>query len=201
MLDAFKEINPSFSYVPDKGFTKDEVYQTFVISKGDNYRSEDYLSGIIKDHKFQSADVSVFTTSPNTVTGFKGRVYKIEMPSINNNEVYIMPKMYNNLSFNQGLKKIELESMSFNQKFNVFASNSFDAFYILSPRMLSRIEDFSRGDIRFMLSYQKNILTIAIDTKKDYFNLKVFEPIDASFIIEIKNEIKILEYIITALQK
>ena len=201
VVKAYNKMNPSFSYMPDKGFTEDDVFNTLVIKKGDQYKSENFLSGTILDHKFQSADVSVSTTSNFGLNGFKGRIYKIEMPSINNNEVYIMPKMYNNLSFDQGLKKIESESMSFNQKFNVYATKSFDAFYVLSSKMLTRIENFSRGDIRFMLSYQKHILTIAIDTKKDYFNFKVFEPIDTSFLIEIKNEFKILECIIKELKK
>ena len=67
-------------------------------------------------------------------------------------------------------KKVSMESESFNQKFNVYAQNEHDAFYIITPSLMSRIEkldELNKG--KLLLCFIDNRLHIGINDNKDSF--------------------------------
>ena len=203
---AFKDINPSLIYQPKEGLNKEFIYDCHVLRKEDKFTSEDYVSGSILEHQFISSDVHLQHLHSNGkstyyVTVFKGRVYQIKMSKTLTSPVYIMPNLYNNLKIREGMEKIDLESIEFNQKFDVYAHEKFDAFYLITSKMIMRIMDFSSKAKRIMISYEEDRLTIALDTGIDYFDLKMFRPIDISYIQEIKDELNLIEEIIVQLSK
>ena len=68
------------------------------------------------------------------------------------------------------LKKVSMESESFNSKFNVYTQNEHDAFYIITPSLMTRIEkldDMTKGKI--LLCFIDNRLHIGIYDNKDSF--------------------------------
>ena len=78
------------------------------------------------------------------------------------------------------LKKVSMESESFNSKFNVYTQNEHDAFYIITPSLMTRIEkldDMTKG--KLLLCFIDNRLHIGIYDNKDSFEpTSVFEEIN-----------------------
>ena len=67
-------------------------------------------------------------------------------------------------------KKVSMESESFNKRFNVFAQNEHDAFYIITPSLMEKIErldDNNKGKLLFC--FINNKLHIGVYDGKDSF--------------------------------
>ena len=92
-------------------------------------------------------------------------------------------------------KKVSMESESFNKKFNVFAQNEHDAFYIITPSLMERIERLDENNKgKLLLCFIDNRLHIGIYDGKDSFEPgSVFKEIHEQEAIEkISNEIKVI---------
>ena len=69
--------------------------------------------------------------------------------------------------------------MEFNKVFNVYAQNSVEAFYILTPNTMQKIKDLDnqiRGALLFC--FIDNKLHVGISSGKDLFEPKVFKSIN-----------------------
>ncbi len=201
-----KQYGDSFRYVANSGIDKNYIYNHRLLKREDRFHSEDMILGNILGYEFITSDVHLEDVRSNgksttVVTVFQGRVYKIEMHKTLANPVYVMPRHYNNLKFKEGLEHIDVESILFNQKFDVYARNEHDAFYLITPRMIEKIMAFSQKARRIMISYQDDTLMLAFDTRTDNFDIKPFKPISQNFKVEIDSEMNMIEEIIEQLSK
>ncbi len=104
-------------------------------------------------------------------------------------------------------QKVNLESVTFGHKYNVYADNQIEARYLLTPAFMERIENLS---FAFMakyvrVSFRDNKLTLAIHTNRDMFamgndfkdtNSHTFETLydEMISILQIVDELKLNEY-------
>jgi hypothetical protein len=188
-------------YQPKEGLSKEFVYGSGVLKKEDRFSSEDYLEGMIKNRKFISADVHLQDVRSNgksttVVTVFQGRFFEIEFDKKFEHDVYIFPNFLHRFSLGRGLEQIDVESIIFNKKFDVFSKDQQSAFYLLKPRFIEKLLEFHEIHKRVFYGFKDNKVYIAIDTRKDAFDLKMFKAIDENYFKEIKQEIKLIEELI-----
>lgn len=175
------ELNNYFSnvfYDWKGGFSQDAV-RSFGISRlGNRFHSEDYLSGTYKDIRFEQADVKIQYHSSNgrnstTVTYFEGRMFKFDFPKnavvsvqLHSKNFGYMPKSPSGLN----TKKINLESEAFNKKYKITSVNEHDAFYILTPALMQRIDAIYNRYKTIQMHFSRGQLYVGINDKSDAFD-------------------------------
>ena len=105
------------------------------------------------------------------------------------------------------LKKVNLESITFADKYDVYSTNQIEARYILTPAFMERIENlhfaFKAKYVRG--AFNNNTLTLAIHTGKDMFamgndftdtNTHTFETLydEIISVLNIADELKLNEH-------
>ena len=192
---------PKAKYDPLKGFTQAFVFETKIVEKKTKFHSEDFLSGEINGKTFQSADVHIQQVTSNgktttTVTTFQGRFFEISFAKRFEYDVYILPNKLRFLNtFNQ-LKKIDLESIDFNQTFDVFSLNQHSAFFLLKPRLMEKMIQFARLGKSVAFAFKDQFVYVALDTRVDTFDLKMFRPLNDDHLIEVKREVEMMHELI-----
>lgn len=195
-----KEIENVF-YDPKKGFQKEKVYDSKILKKEDRYHSEDYLSGRILGRNFESADVKLEDVrssgkSTTVVTVFEGRFFIVDFHKKFESDVYIMPNRSHGFKWFTSMAKVDLEYIAFNQLYDVFTESQHSAFYLLKPAFMEKLIEFRKVAKRVMFGFKDHKAYIALDTRIDTFDLKMFKEIDEGFFEEIKKEIKLIEELI-----
>ena len=194
-------------YEPNKGMPYSTIANTNMMYMGDRYYSEDFISAKYKDIKFEQADVHIEEehtttdsdghTSTTYVTIFQGRWMVFDFNKTFKADVQIAQKGFGNskvktMSFlvkkDDLFKKVSMESESFNKKFNVYAQNEHDAFYIITPSLMDRIEKLDEINIgKLLFCFVDNRLHIGIyDGKNSFEPDNVFKKINEE---EINNRI------------
>jgi uncharacterized membrane protein len=193
LAEEIQKIYPGCKYEVEKGFDKEEIYNSKVLSKQDRYFSEDLMTGEYEGVKFQAADVKlqdVRSTGKSTtvVTVFLGRVYKFEFNKrFKSNIIINQPSFFNKLF---GWNRIKTESVKFNSELSVYSDNEHEAFYILTPHFMEKLYELDRKyQDRITFSFINNHLYIAINTKEDTFDLKMFRELDISIIKKYRNQL------------
>lgn len=146
------------------------IVQT-VMTGGDRYQSNDFVMATYKDINFVQADVhterenrhrdSHGHTSTSYTTIFRGRFLVFEFKRDFNFRLELFGKKFPGARLTDGAsgkkyKKFETESVKFNRRFNIYAQDGFEAFYILDPSFMEKIQKI--GD-----AYGDNILFAFID--------------------------------------
>jgi hypothetical protein len=188
-------------YDPKKGFERETVYESKILKKEDRYYSEDYISGQIKGKKFESADVKlqdVRRSGKHTrvVTVFQGRFFIIDFDKKFESDVYIMPNRSFKFNWANSMVRIDVESIDFNKTYDVYSYSQHSAFYLLKPAFIEKLIEFNHVARRVMFAFQDHKAYVALDTRVDTFDLRMFRAIDATFFEDIKKEIKLLEELI-----
>ena len=208
VLKSLKERFTDLNYNPDIGIPYDTISKTKMINMGNKYHSEDYISAKYKDIKFEQADVHIQeehtngNTTTSHVTLFKGRWMIFDFNKRFKADVQISEKGFGSSKVKtlfgkkeELFKKVSMESESFNKKFNVFAQNEHDAFYIITPSLMDRIEKLDnivKG--KLLLCFIDNRLHIGLYDNKDSFEPEsVFKTInEEETIARISNDINII---------
>ncbi len=195
-----EEISGIF-YDPKKGFDKEVVYDSKILRKEDRYYSEDYISGEIKGKKFESADVKLQDVRSNgktttVVTVFQGRFFIIDFEKKFESDVYIMPNRSFGFNWFSSMVRIDLESIAFNQLYDVYSESQHSAFYLMKHVFVEKLIEFKNVAKTVKFAFQDQKAYVALDTRVDTFDLKMFRQIDTSFFEDIKKEIKLLEELI-----
>ena len=192
-------------YEPDRGMPYETIAGTKMMRMGDRYHSEDFISAKYKDIKFEQADVHIEEEDTSTdsdghttttyVTIFKGRWMIFDFNKSFKADVQVVQKGFGNSKVktmslfgkkDDLFKKVSMESESFNKKFNVYAQNEHDAFYIITPSLMTRIEkldELNKG--KLLLCFINNRLHIGIYDNKDSFEPdSVFKEINEEEIVK-----------------
>ena len=141
------------SYDPKAGFTHDDIRNAAVVACGDKryFESEDLLTGCYQNVRFAFSDVTtkrmVRRGKRNELdTLFDGQVIRFDRfdhQKISNGHLQIFQKEF--LSDLRGWTaeyKVETDSAAFNSKFQIYASDEHNAFYILTPHLMEKIQKF-----------------------------------------------------------
>ena len=187
---VLKSLEKKFTYLiydPYKGIPYSKIAATKMMRMGDRYHSEDYISAKYKDIKFEQSDVHIEEehktrdsnghTTTHYVTIFRGRWMIFDFNKEFKANVQISQKGFSNSTVNtfwgkkeELFKKVAMESEAFNKKFNVYAQNEHDAFYIITPSLMERIERLAaRNKGKLLFCFINNKLHIGIYDNKDSF--------------------------------
>ncbi|QLY39648.1 DUF3137 domain-containing protein [Hujiaoplasma nucleasis] len=208
LKNIFSVLIPGIEYSPHIGLNPMDVYATEFLKKADRFHSEDYLSGKIDDIDFISSDVRleerrVRHTKNGTqvyyVPYFVGRVFKFDFHKelVGHMQVLESGRPLSRRPFN----KVELESIDFNKKFNVFAEEELTAFYILTPDIMEAIFALERrypGNISFSFSDQQ--MYLGINNNKNTFELQLFKPLSLEAIQEFEKDLLVVKDVIHSLK-
>ena len=215
-----EDIFDNVTYLPNHGIPKSELQATSMLYTGDRYSSEDYVSATYKDVRFEQSDVHIEEEHESTdskghthryyVTVFKGRWLIFDFNKTFKANIMVAEKGFGITKVKRFFgrkdslfKKVDMESAEFNKKFNVYAQNEHEAFYIITPSLMERLsylEILNSGKIAFC--FHQNKLYVGIDNRKDSFEPgSVFKEIDEVAIKQtITDEIEIITQFVDQLK-
>ncbi|MBQ9609553.1 MAG: DUF3137 domain-containing protein [Lachnospiraceae bacterium] len=165
----------------EKGLNLDFIRSFKVVRQGNRFKTEDYLCARYNGVRFEQADVTIQYHSSgknsHTTTYFKGRMFVFDFPSKNVASVRVFANsfMYRASSNN---KKVNLENVDFNKRFDTDAFYEHDAFYFLTPQMMERIESLNNRYGKVAVHLMGNKLFVAINMSSDAFDHNIRQPID-----------------------
>lgn len=206
---SLESVFTDLEYEPELGISYETIASTKMMNMGDRFHSEDYISAMYRNIRFEQSDVHIEEehtttdsdghTSTSYVTIFRGRWMIFDFNKEFRANLQIAQKGFPNARRKRFFgkketlfKKVEMESDSFNNGFYVFAQNEHDAFYIVTPAFMERIENLAahnRGKLLFCFVGDR--LHIAIHDNKDSFEPgSLFKSIDETAAMEkIRGEI------------
>ena len=194
-------------YDHEIGLDKSLLDSTQMVNTGDKYTSNDLITGKYKNVSFTQADVIIekeieLEKSSSFYKIFKGQFMIFEFPKMfnyglevvsNSFKAYVIPK--HNPHTRRKYEEIVVESPSFTKKFKVYAEDGFEAFYLLDPTLIEKIEKLNSNHRKGMLlCFVGNKLYIGINNGKDAFEPpQPFKKIDEKVeISKIQQHIKLI---------
>lgn len=204
----FKEV----TYFPEMGIPHSEIIVAGLFKSGDKYSSNDYLKAKYHGVKFQQADISIEKgQGDDKVNLFRGRILIVDIDQIIPHAIQIYGDNFRNprrkgeskIGFldsfttkatNDYLEQIEMESVDFNKKFNVFSTSAHTAFYILTPQVMEVMDELYRKyHGKIALCFLGKRIYVGIQTEIDAFEVECrsAEGFDYEY-QKVNNEIKVI---------
>lgn len=190
------------------GLSRELIRSTGMINTGDCYSSNDLTVARYKDVKFLQADSHIeveHTDSDGDTyysTIFKGRIMIYEFPKKFNFKLEIIGNRFaayrlppKNPTTGRKMSKISTESTEFNHSFRVYGEDGFEAFYILDPAFMVKIQTIAeRYKYSILFGFLDNRLIIALNDGKDSFEPpRANKPIDEhAEMAKIQGDIKVI---------
>jgi hypothetical protein len=194
---------PYSDYKPHDGFKEKEVVYSNLLFERDRYYSEDLIIGSFEGVNFRCSDVKQEDVrksekSTRVVTVFHGRFYEFDFhKSFKHDLLLLQPFNFRPFS---GFSKVETESIEFNSELKIYAKDDHEAFFILTPDFMEKIRYLDKKYLdKISFSFKDNKLFIAIDSRKDYFDIKTYKKVDESLIKEYQEEFQDIRDFITVL--
>ena len=178
---SLEKVFPGCQYNHNAGISRNELAMLGMMSLGDSYSANDFVSGTYKGLNFAQSDVRITEERRDsdgdsyTVTLFSGRYAIFEFKKNFKFRLEVVGKGFGNYRVPRGtgfkkFSKIKTESGEFNKKFKVIAEDGFEAFYILDPKFIENVEKLGEmHGFKVALFFADNRLNIAIDGEKDSF--------------------------------
>ena len=204
---SLKKVFAEVNYDHSAGMPFEDIKSTGMVKTGNRYYSNDYFTGKYHDVSFRQADVKIVQESSDsegthTETIFEGRWMIFDFPKKFDHRLQIVQKRFpaykkaeDNPITGTNLQKISTESITFDKKFKTYAEDGFEAYYLLSPDFIEKVEELvSRQKGKTMFIFKDNKLHIAVHNRKDAFETpNPLKKIDEAKEIEkITDEIKII---------
>ncbi len=176
VLQVIRE-SPGFSdvnYYQDRGFSWDDIRNAAVVNCGETklFESEDLITGKFQELRFSMSDVTTAHTvrrgkGTSTEIIFSGQViclYGFDQRKTSQGRIQVFQKEW--LSDLRGWRApnpIQTEDAVFNSKFQSYAEDAHNAYYILTPHRIQHIQEFAQlADCQVALSFWENNLFIAV---------------------------------------
>lgn len=203
----------NLAYFPDLGLPRG-IIQT-VMTTGDRFSSNDYIAAKYKgislvgadvhtEREHRSTDSNGHTTKTYT-TIFKGKFFIFDFNRDFAERLQLVGKSFAGamLSYSKNSKnkyrKIETESVNFNNSFTIYSQNGQETFYILDPAFMEKLQVIADAyKDRVLFSFMDKKLIIAVNDNSDAFeppHPKKFVDETAEFGRVNKEIISILQFI------
>lgn len=175
----------NLKYAPEGGFTYNEIRDSLVINCGESkyFKSEDLLTGIVRSIPFSYCDVVTrylkYSGKRSEVrTIFEGQVMRFSLPEHSKwsfGHLQVFEKEFlSDLKGRRAPYQIRTENEGFNQRFEVFAADEHNAFYLLTPRMLEQIIRFADlAGCQIAVTFVGAVLYVAVYRSHSMFNASV----------------------------
>lgn len=186
------QTQPGFTdlrYVREAGFNWDEIRNAAVVACGDKkyFTSEDLLMGNYEGIPFKFSDVTtqrlVYRNKKNRVEEiFSGQVLGFKQYNKlkeSDGHLQIFQKEFlSNIKGWTAEHKIETDNALFNKKFQIYAADEHNAYYILTPQVMEKIIAFSEAiDEQIAITFRNDYMFIAICRTRSMFNPYVDKPV------------------------
>lgn len=197
-----------------QGFDKQLMRDTAVIDLGQDYVSEDYLSGTYKGIPFERVDIYTSTTT-TTSTGnsttttthvyFRGQAYRFRFNKSIENYIRIRERrgFFSKFSKGKNIKgsrKIIFEDVSFNDNFHAVTNDEHTAFYVVTPQFMMRLKNLIArvdGDMSFVI--EDDSLYVAVYNNENSFELSGIREVDEEFVRNILAQVSLIEHVVDGL--
>ena len=177
------------SYDPRAGFTHDDIRNAAVVNCGDKryFESEDLLTGCYRGVRFAFSDV---TTKRMVRRGkrseldtlFDGQVIRFDrfdQQKRSSGHLQIFQKEF--LSDLRGWTaehRVETDSAAFNSRFQIYAADEHNAFYILTPHLMEKIQRFQElAGEQIAVTFRGAAMFVAISRTRSIFDAVVDMPV------------------------
>ena len=135
-------------YEPNQGFTEENVKNFGLCQTANCFWSEDYIRATYQGVNFEVAEVRVVdvdhsSDSNRSVTYFEGRMMVFNFPNKLVSSVTAFSKKFKHRALSRREEKetqVELESVQFNNTFDVYSLVQQDAFYLITPHFMERLQ-------------------------------------------------------------
>ncbi|MBQ1528507.1 DUF3137 domain-containing protein [Candidatus Saccharibacteria bacterium] len=211
---ALGEVFPGCSYQMNAGVDESELLATNMVDTGDVYRSEDLVCGEYNGLKFRQADVLIQEreededghTSYRTV--FRGRWAIFDIKKSFQYRLAVVGGRFGVASLRNRdkihkFRRVTLESNAFHNHFKVYAEDGFEAFYLLDPAFIERVERLGEAHGgRVALFFIGGELHIAVDNQSNAFEVaSINRPIDVKAeVARVRADIKLITDIVDSLK-
>ncbi len=137
------------TYEPQWGFPADTVESFQLCQMGNQFYSEDYIRASYAGVDFEIAEVRVYDVystddrDERSTTYFEGRMMVFHLPDKAVYPMSIFSRKYKHRAISRReakQTKVEFESSRFNKAYDVYAKNEHDAFYLITPQFMERLE-------------------------------------------------------------
>lgn len=206
VLKSLQHFFGNINYKPENGFSKEYIRTIGMLDTGDRYYSNDYISGVYKDFKFEQSDIRIEEMHEEEDSDgnkrevweitFMGRLMVFDFNKSFKANIQVVSLCFraNTLPWGKNFCRVKMEDVEFNKKFVVFAESEHEAFYILTPHFMERLKETTvKLNCGIMFAFVDNRLHIAINDGKDSFEYNVFKPINEEEIeANITKDIKII---------
>ncbi len=182
----------NLTYNHERGLDRELIRATGMINTGDRYSSNDLVIASYKSVKFLQADSHIEVehrdsdgdTTYSTI--FRGRIMIYEFPKKFNFRLEIIGKKFfayrltKKSADGRKMAKISTESVEFNDSFHIYGEDGLEAFYILEPAFMAKMQTIAeRYRYNLLFGFLDNRLIIALNDGKDSFEPpKASKPID-----------------------
>ena len=178
------EVFDNLVFEPKSGISYETVSATGMMNMGDRFSSNDLITGTYHGVGFMQSDVHIEEESTDsdghtsTYTLFRGRWMIFDFNKTFHCDLQIISRRFTAARRKGGIfskkenkmPKIELENEEFNKAFTVYAHDTTEAFYILTPHMQEALLNLYRSmKSPIMLMFCGGNLHIAAHTGKDAF--------------------------------
>lgn len=176
---------------PDNGISEETVRSTDMMQLGNRFSSNDLIEGVYHGVHFTQSDILIQHHTSNgktsqTTTYLSGRWLIFDFNKrfscdlqVRDREFTYAQKSGGWFSDRDKTEKLETESVAFNHTFKVYAENSAEAFYILTPHFMEALmhaKEGAGGEVLFCFVDSK--LHVAVNNERDSFEPSIWQPID-----------------------
>ena len=187
----------NLQYHQNVGLNSGLLRSSEMVNTGDIYHSNDLAQGTYKGVNFVQADVHIeeeyYDSDGNRqeVTIFRGRFMVFEFPKKFSFKLELIGKKFGRAARIPGKSK----QTDFNKAFKIYAQDGFEAFYILDPAIMEKIQAINEShNGRVLFGFLNNTLLIGLNDGKDSFEPpKSSRPIDEKAEVEkVSKEIRVI---------
>ncbi len=204
LYDLLKESFEDVSYNPHQGVYESEVMASELLERPDRFYSNDLIEATHNGINFTMSDIhlqEVVRRDKHTEvrTIFQGPFMKFTFNKNFKGKLQVRERGF--IAWFSKYKKIKMESIEFNKKFATYSTEDHTAFYILTPHLMEALlemERTRRGD--FYISFINGELFIALDNRRDNFEIPMFGKVDESIGDVFTNQFNIIKEIIDELR-
>ena len=163
----------SFSYkLDEKDHYVELIKNNHLIPSATSFNFADVIVDEVDGYKTLSADLHATHTqstgkTTTTITDFKGRFYDVEFDKLPCN--FIIKEEYYKRN-PSGYEFLEFEHIDFNKVFNIYVSDTHEAFKVFTPSIIKKYHELAGVDeYKTILHYENNHLYIYIYNAKNIF--------------------------------
>jgi len=204
LVDLLNKAFDNVKYDYNHGVDFSEVHGSELLPRTDRFHSNDLIEASYLGVDFRMSDLhlqEVRRNGKNTtvVTVFRGPFITVDFNKDFKGKLQVIERHL--LSLFSSYKRVKMESVTFNKKFNTYSTDDHSAYYILTPHIMEKFLELERKRPgAFYFSFINSKMYIALDNRSDSFELNFFGKIDESVIENFNAQLSIIRDVVEELK-